>query len=167
MARAAFDPAVAGGHELVIQFETPVLGCRVTFVGPRDRLQLRAFSGGTKVAHAESQPGGGSTHTLTVLGSNITSVRAALNARQIAEVCHIGTKGIDWGAALVHLDAPSSLSEALARFEPGLRNRYATSTADAARKYDGPAKYLVETFAGLFNPGVSSQTRRNRKRSWY
>jgi len=141
------------GHKLALVFSSSVLRCKITFIGPRDDLEVRAYSGTVEVdCHLNIASSSNATkRVLEVSGGAITSVVVSLNARFIEEVCIAHAK-LDWGRALVHLKAPPSVSAALKRLEPGLFNRYSKSTDDAVARYKVPAGEIVSALKKLLAP---------------
>ena len=141
---------------LELRFPAPMAYLRLKMAGVRGPISLQAYAGPHLVA--TSAPLSDPTGFLEIAVPYITRVTIPLNFETLVEVCYLSMDAVckdgSW-QIVTKLPLVTSLAEALARLETGLRNRYATNRARAVQRYQPELETLVKWLKLLQNPTSS------------
>ena len=157
-------PVVPNGV-LELRFSRPMVHVVFDVSGIDAAPTLRAYAGAELVASSVLGGATSGTRRLEVTASYITRVTITLRFRRLHAVCFLSADAAcaldDWkkgpaGDGPVKLPLVESPSQALARLEPGLANRYARDVVAATRRYEHEVADLIKALHLLQNPFASA-----------
>ena len=146
----------APGLRVELRFAEPVARVSLQITNP-GALVVRAFGGNRLMVQAAVAAASGLT-SVDLEWPGVTMLEVPLDFDRLRQLSFSSVRRVcrgddlAWGTPCKTLTPLANATEAAARFEPGLRNRYAATVQDAVARYEPGAAALIDWLTQLRTP---------------